>query len=605
MECTSDGNGNNFAPVLEKLEKMENYLALRLDEQDKALRDVVDELQRVQENQRVSTITGANFTVPERMTPFHGADSTTTMELIQRLSQGRWRPTSETGQSDLICREPEENTEEHHSEEADKSTGETNLDSEVRVAQVRASRRVEKMRRGSSRVSFVRTQMLGQHVKAQEAASRLTFVRTGVRYSMSQQPLNRRQRLALFLSTNAFNNFIMGLIVGNAIMLGVEIDVSSRMGQNEIPAYFGVLNTALVFIFVAETILKMVAVGCHQFWRGDEALWNIFDFVIVSISVAETVVDYAAQSLSATADGSGSFRVMRALRLARTLRGVRIIRLFRYFSALRGLILSIFSTLGSLLWTLLLLLIVFYVFSCIFAQLVTDHCRFQTIDSTGNANAIPECPKNLEYWSNVMDSMMTLFMAITGGINWEDSYIGLKDVGLVAMGMMNLYIVIGFFTILNVVTGVFVNTAIESASADKDIATLKQMHKRVAQMESLQQIFNEIDDSNANQVSIDELEEALTTNKLGSFMESLGISTDDVWGLFLLIDADENGVIDLDEFVSGCMQLHGPAKSLQVAKMSYENKITRQAIKHVTDDLQEVKRLLTATLKFRLVKEAV
>ena len=63
-----------------------------------------------------------------------------------------------------------------------------------------------------------------------------------------------------------------------------------------------------------------------------EALWNIFDFVIVSISVAETVVDYAAQSLSATADGSGSFRVMRALRLARTLRGVRIIRLFRYFS---------------------------------------------------------------------------------------------------------------------------------------------------------------------------------------------------------------------------------------------------------------------------------
>ena len=30
-------------------EKMENYLALRLDEQDKALRDVVDELQRVQE----------------------------------------------------------------------------------------------------------------------------------------------------------------------------------------------------------------------------------------------------------------------------------------------------------------------------------------------------------------------------------------------------------------------------------------------------------------------------------------------------------------------------------------------------------------------------
>lgn len=166
-------------------------------------------------------------------------------------------------------------------------------------------------------------------------------------------------------------------------MLGIEIDVSSQLGQNEIPVWFGLVNNVFVFIFLCELVLKLVAAGCDEFWRGDDALWNAFDFVIVAIAVAEAVVDLAVQSIFA-ADGSNSFRVMRALRLARTLRGVRIIRLFRYFSALRGLILSIFSTLGSLLWTLLLLLIVFYVFSCIFAQLVTDHCRFQTIDSTGD-----------------------------------------------------------------------------------------------------------------------------------------------------------------------------------------------------------------------------
>ena len=68
----------------------------------------------------------------------------------------------------------------------------------------------------------------------------------------------------------------------------------------------------------------------------------------------------------------------------------------------------------------------------------------------------------------------------------------------------------------------------------------------------------------------------------------------------MLLDADQTGLLDLDEFVNGCMQLHGPAKSLQapmvsartcfqttsareffcrfiaeslqVAKMSYENK---------------------------------
>ena len=34
----------------------------------------------------------------------------------------------------------------------------------------------------------------------------------------------------------------------------------------------------------------------------------------------------------------------------------------------------------------------------------------------------------------------------------------------------------------------------------------------------------------------------------------------------------QDGMIGLDEFVSGCMLLHGPAKSLQLAKMSFENK---------------------------------
>lgn len=31
----------------------------------------------------------------------------------------------------------------------------------------------------------------------------------------------------------------------------------------------------------------------------------------------------------------------------------------------------------------------------------------------------------------------------------------------------------------------------------------------------------------------------------------------------MLLDSDRTGLIDIDEFVQGCMQLHGPAKSMQ------------------------------------------
>ena len=40
-------------------------------------------------------------------------------------------------------------------------------------------------------------------------------------------------------------------------MLGVEIDVSSRMGQNEIPAYFGVLNTVTCRVWFMKTSFGM------------------------------------------------------------------------------------------------------------------------------------------------------------------------------------------------------------------------------------------------------------------------------------------------------------------------------------------------------------
>ncbi|CAE7507301.1 cac [Symbiodinium natans] len=97
------------------------------------------------------------------------------------------------------------------------------------------------------------------------------------------------------------------------------------------------------------------------------------------------------------------------------------------------------------------------------------------------------------------------------------------------------------------------------------------------------------------------MEDAIDTKRLSHFLDSwrgcgyggswqpedsIGISTDDVWTFFMLLDKDENGLIDIEEFVSGCMQLNGPAKSLQLAKMSYENKLTRQALKRLSQELQ-------------------
>mmetsp|Transcript_43508 Transcript_43508/g.97591 ORF Transcript_43508/g.97591 Transcript_43508/m.97591 type:complete len:610 (-) Transcript_43508:29-1858(-) len=397
-----------------------------------------------------------------------------------------------------------------------------------------------------------------------------------------------------------FHILVLALIVLNAVLLGVEIDVALTLPEADIPAWFGVTNTIIVVFFVAEIAAKFVAYGCQDFWRGPQAGWNIFDFVIVAFSAIETALDLWAQTLASSMWGSDAFSVVRTLRLARALRGVRFFRLVRHFSALRALILSIVSTMNSLLWTLVLLSILFYSFSVILMQLVTDYCRFLAVESSGDINAVPECPAEVHFfWSNIGRSMLTLFEAITGGISWSDSVRPLESVSLLAVVVMLCYITLSVFTILNVVTGVFVNTAIERASADKEIASLKAFQQRTEQMKKLQYVFKEIDHNNTNELNVHDIQAAFSMEKLEEAFETLGISTDDINTLFSIIDADGSGSIDLEEFVSGCMQLHGPAKSLQLAKVNYDNKRITSALTALTTRVQDLQKKISTLLAIR------
>ena len=436
----------------------------------------------------------------------------------------------------------------------------------------------------SRRKTFVRDAMQQRHQVARRAATKSVLFGA----VSDEEVLTGWDRLKAMVLSPCANYFIMSLIILNAALLGIEIDMSAKVAQSEVHTLFGTVNEIIVLIFVIEIFLKLLALGCKEFWRGEDALWNTFDVMIVSLSVVEVILDWLAQTMAAQQKGFNAVRILRTIRIARIFRGVRITRLFRYFSALRALILSIMATWGSLMWTMLLLLLLFYVFSVCFTQLVTDHCRLATIESMQDVNAVPVCNGDFKYWSDVIASMHTLFLAITGGIEWRVVYQPLKEISPVGVLLMNLYIIIGFFTVLNVVTGVFVNQAIEAASADKDIATLKQTQQRMSHMQQLTDVFNEVEGQDGL-LNIAVLERALEESKLGAFMESLGISTDDVWTLFMLIDVDDNGMVDLEEFVSGCMHLRGPAKSLQVAKMSYENKLTRQYIKQALELLHDMK----------------
>ena len=110
-------------------------------------------------------------------------------------------------------------------------------------------------------------------------------------------------RLEKMIKSPAFEKFILGVIVLNAITLGLETNTDLS------PEEFKFLKSAdrlFLGIFVTELILKL-AVYKHRFFHD---AWRVFDFVIVGIACFPS---------------SGPFSVLRSLRVLRTLRMISAI----------------------------------------------------------------------------------------------------------------------------------------------------------------------------------------------------------------------------------------------------------------------------------------
>jgi len=128
------------------------------------------------------------------------------------------------------------------------------------------------------------------------------------------------------------------------------------------------------------------------------------------------------------------------------------------------------------------------------------------------------------------------------------------------------------WAVLNVLTGVFCQNAIESAAHDEELVTQAILQDKQMYVDQLNNIFQQIDKDESGAITINEFKAHLENEKMRAYFESLGLETGEVWKLFKLMDMDSGSCIELDEFVSGCMRLKGQAKSVDLAILAYEQK---------------------------------
>lgn len=234
-----------------------------------------------------------------------------------------------------------------------------------------------------------------------------------------------RTRLALWLERPTVGNFIVGVIIFNAVILGLET-------SDTIMASFGpvilLLDTLCLAIFVVEIALKLIAQNLRFFRNG----WNLFDFVIVGIALVP-----AAQGLS----------VLRALRILRVLRVVSAV------PSLRRVVEGLLTALPGMGSVFLLMSIIFYIGAVMATKL------FGTL--------FPD------WFGTIGLSLYTLFQIMTLE-SWSMGVVRpVMELYPYAWLFFVPFIMVTTFAVVNLIVGLVVNSMQDAHSEESNAATDK------------------------------------------------------------------------------------------------------------------------------------
>eukprot|EP00286_Rhodomonas_abbreviata_P000788 CAMPEP_0181288586 /NCGR_PEP_ID=MMETSP1101-20121128/414_1 /TAXON_ID=46948 /ORGANISM="Rhodomonas abbreviata, Strain Caron Lab Isolate" /LENGTH=992 /DNA_ID=CAMNT_0023392723 /DNA_START=425 /DNA_END=3403 /DNA_ORIENTATION=+ len=168
-------------------------------------------------------------------------------------------------------------------------------------------------------------------------------------------PTNRVRAFCFQISTHRYFEYA----VTTVILLNVVTMVLKTHDQD--PCFAAVLfwvNVVFTTIFLLESIIKLVGLGFRWYFLDT---WNLFDFVIVVLSIATIVLDALGKEYDCTIQDRQSLDIP-ALSVFRAFRIARVFRLVRRLKGLRQMIETLIISLPSLvnIGTLLLLMIVIF-----------------------------------------------------------------------------------------------------------------------------------------------------------------------------------------------------------------------------------------------------
>jgi len=220
-----------------------------------------------------------------------------------------------------------------------------------------------------------------------------------------------RETLAILIYNKYFEFFMMSIIILSAMLVGIDTFKLDPISQEII----FILDHMITIIFVMEIIMRISAY--EKPWEFFKDGWNIFDFIIVTVSLIPI-------------DGNEAT-------IARLLRIFRILRLITILPELKGIINALFSSAKSIGYVILLMFIIFYIYAVMGTIFFED-------SKSGN-------------WKDLGVALLTLFQIMTFE-GWTDIMHESMELHPYSWVFYITFILLTAYTFLNMIIGIILET---------------------------------------------------------------------------------------------------------------------------------------------------
>lgn len=194
----------------------------------------------------------------------------------------------------------------------------------------------------------------------------------------------------------------------------------------------------------------------------------------------------------------------------------------------------------------------------------------------------------LKYYGSLWASVQTLFQSVTGGIDWNEVLSPMtQSISPFLAPVFMLYIAFAVLAMLNIVTGVFVESALISAKADKDICMVSNMRE----------LFTRCDCGLNGKMDWEQFEIQLDEPQIQEYFRAIDVDPSEARGVFQLLDIDDSGFITAEEFLSGSIRLRGSAKALDLALLIYNFRVLSQWIQEHAWFVEDQLRVLSSAVE--------